>query len=238
VDQPALRWSDAEYEIYEADVASYYPTMMAAFDLFPRSLGEVGLVQYREILTERLNIKARAAQISDKEEAKQLKAQADGLKIVLNSTFGQFGNSYSPLYDPEAFLGITLTGQLLLIDLVERLVAAGAEILSVNTDGLYFKVRKDSDAWCQVIDTWEADTGMVLETAPVKAVAIEATNHYSVRYLLGGRLKRRGNLSDVVDWKHVPDGQVISDAVCDALLMAYCRRRLSAGAPTSPSSSV
>ena len=116
--------------------------MMARFDIFPRALGDAGLREYREILAERLAIKAKVAAATDPEEAKRLKAQADGLKIVLNSVFGQFGNPYSTLCDPEAFLAVTLSGQLLLLDLIERLDMAGAEILSVNTDGLYFKVRR------------------------------------------------------------------------------------------------
>jgi hypothetical protein len=154
-DRPALVRADAEHELYEADVASYYPSMMAGFGIFPRSLGSTGLEQFKEILAERLEIKERVAGATGKEEAKYLKAQADGLKIVLNSTFGQFGSPYSVLCDPEAFLAVTLTGQLLLIDLVERLDLAGATILSVNTDSIAFKVQRDEGLWHKVLDSWE-----------------------------------------------------------------------------------
>ena len=215
-DQPALHRSDTEWEIYEADVASYYPSMMARFGIFPRSLGECGLEQFKEVLAERLDVKERAGTATDPAIQKRLKVQAHGLKIVLNSTFGQFGNPYSVLYDPTAFLAVTLTGQLMLIDLLERLDSAGAEILSVNTDGLYFKVRRDEEAWCKTLESWEVDSGMVLETTPVDALVIEATNHYAIMYA-DGRVKRRGNLSDVVDWKHVPKHQIVSDAVVAAL---------------------
>ena len=37
---------------------------------------------------------------------------------------------------------MTLTGQLMLIDLIERLQAAGVRVLSANTDGLFLKVRR------------------------------------------------------------------------------------------------
>ena len=215
-DQPALHRSDTEWEIYEADVASYYPSMMARFGIFPRSLGECGLEQFKEVLAERLDVKERAGTATDPAIQKRLKVQAHGLKIVLNSTFGQFGNPYSVLYDPTAFLAVTLTGQLMLIDLLERLDSAGAEILSVNTDGLYFKVRRDEEAWCKTLESWEVDSGMVLETTPVDALVIEATNHYAIMYA-DGRVKRRGNLSDVVHWKHVPKHQIVSDAVVAAL---------------------
>ena len=111
--------------------------MMARYGISPRGLGDVGRDLFRELLAARLDVKARAASTTDKEEAQRLKVQAAGLKIVINSVYGQFNNGYSPLYDPEAVLAVTTTGQLLLIDLVERLDAVGAEILSVNTDGLY-----------------------------------------------------------------------------------------------------
>jgi hypothetical protein len=49
----------------------------------------------------------RSAAESNPAISKRLKIQADGLKIVLNSTFGQTGNPYSVLYDHQAFLAVT-----------------------------------------------------------------------------------------------------------------------------------
>ena len=218
-DRPALHRTTDASVIYETDVASFYPALMARFGFFPRALGDVGLEEYREILAKRLAIKEQAAAATDPAEAKRLKVQADGLKIVLNSTFGQFGNPYrsNPLYDPEALLAVTLTGQLLLLDLVERLDRAGAEILSVNTDGLYFRVRRDSDAWRGALSDWQEDTGMVLETTEVRDLLVEATNHYCVRYQ-GGKTKRRGTLGGDVSWKNVPNSLIVADAVVAALL--------------------
>ena len=219
-DRPALH-RYGEHQLYEADVQSYYPSMMAQFGIFPRALGEVGLEQYREILTERIEIKERAGRAADPEEARRLKVQAHGLKIVLNSLFGQTGNPYSTLYDPTAFMAVVLTGQLLLIDLIERLAAAGAEVLSANTDGVYFRVAGDNDRWTGVIDEWESDTQMVLETIPVEALAIESTNNYATQQFPVtpplGAARRRGTLSDTVAWNRVPNGMVIADAVCAAL---------------------
>ena len=172
--------------------------MMADIGIFPRALGDCGLEQFREILTERLGLKERAGRTTDQEEARRLKIQAPGLKIVLNSLFGQLGNTYSALYDPDAFLAVTLTGQLMMIDLIERLAAAGAEVLSANTDGLYFRAAGDNDRWTGVIDEWESDTRMVLETVPVEALAIESTNNYATQQFPVtpplGAARRRGNL--------------------------------------------
>ena len=135
--------------------------------------------------------------------------------------FGQTGNPYSPLYDPEALLAVTLTGQLLLIDLVERLSDAGAEALATNTDGVFFRVHKDNDRWTGVIDSWEADTGMVLATAPIDGLAIESTNNYATQPFSVtpplGEARHRGSLSDDVAWNRVPHGRVVADAIVAAL---------------------
>ena len=215
-DRPALYRSDADHEVFETDVASFYPSMMARFEIFPRSLGSAGLEQFKEVLAERIEIKERVLEATEPEEAAHYKAQSNGLKIVLNSTFGQFGNPFSTLYDPTAFLAVTLTGQLMLIDLLERLDSAGAEILSVNTDGLYFQTRRDSDAWHKVLSAWESDTGMALETTPLDALVIEATNNYATLSATG--VKRRGTLSGDLSWRNVPNSLIVADAVLAALL--------------------
>ena len=142
-----LHRSTSEHTIYESDVASYYPSMMSSFGIAPSNLGDCGADLFAEILAERIKIKEQAATESNPAEATRLKTMAAGLKIVLNSVFGQMGNPYSVLYDPTSFLAVTLSGQLLLIDLLERLMGAGAEVLSVNTDGLFFRVRRTGDAW-------------------------------------------------------------------------------------------
>ena len=219
-DKPAL-YRYGERQLYEADVISYYPNMMVWLGIFPRALGDCGSEQFLAILAERLDLKERAGRTTDKEEAQRLKVQSTGLKLTLNSVFGQLGNPYSVLHDPEAFLAVTLSGQLLLLDLIERLSDAGAGIVSANTDGLDFVVAADNDRWTGAIERWESDTGMVLETVPIEALAIEATNNYATQPFPVepplGAARRRGSLSDTVAWNRVPAGRVIADAVVAAL---------------------
>ena len=50
--------------------------------------------------------------------------------------FGKYGDAFSTLFDPGAMLAVTLSGQLMLIDLIERLTEAGIRVISANTDGL------------------------------------------------------------------------------------------------------
>jgi hypothetical protein len=207
--------------------------MMVLFGISPRALGECGRELYAEILRERLDLKRRASEATDPDEAKALKVAADGMKIVLNSAFGQLGNPYSLLHDPEAMLAVTLGGQLLLIGLLEDLADVGAEILSANTDGIAFRTRKDDGRWQGVLDKWQGRTGMTLEVGRLEALAIVATNSYAA-VAAGGKVKRKGTLGDALDWEHVPNFRVVADAVVAALLhgtlpertVAACREPL------------
>ena len=91
-----------------------------------RSLWEqISLAEYEKIYTERLAAKASGD-----------KTTSETLKISLNGTFGKLASRYSVLYSPDLMLAVTLTGQLTLLMLIERLEKLGVETLSANTDGI------------------------------------------------------------------------------------------------------
>lgn len=143
------------------DVNSLYPNIMLHYPDFcmSRSIPKSGIERYQEILDVRLKLK---------HEGKK-KEQAP-LKIVLNATYGAYGNKTSKMYDPLArnnvcIFGMTLVG----VDLFEKLEPY-AEMIQANTDGIL--IRKpdrytDVDAWYQKIDDiayeWESRTGLKLD---------------------------------------------------------------------------
>ena len=101
------------------------------------------------------------------------------------------------MYDPNAFLGVTLSGQLMLLDLVERLTAAGVRVLMVNTDGLMVKVRRSRDAGkrlARILREWQRDTAMELEVEPLKRFVLLAANNYATLNAKG-KIKRGGPCS-------------------------------------------
>jgi DNA polymerase elongation subunit (family B) len=55
------------------------------------------------------------------------KATSDALKLVLNACFGAFNYPYSLLYSPQAFLTITVSGQLCLLALADRIQRLGRD---------------------------------------------------------------------------------------------------------------
>src|SRR5262249_51639723 len=137
VDSPRVYYSTRKYSLVSVDVASFYPSLIATKRISSRAYGDVGAAIYRDILERRLKLKKEAGTINDPAEQQRLGDQANALKLVLNATFGKLGNPFSTLFDPAAFLAVTLSGQLMLIDLIERLTAAKVRVLSANTDGLF-----------------------------------------------------------------------------------------------------
>ena len=54
-------------------------------------------------------------------------------EVVVNGTFGKLGNMFSIIYSPDLLFQVTLTGQLTLLLLIERLELAGVRVVSANT---------------------------------------------------------------------------------------------------------
>ena len=102
---------DPEEEVMRnADVASYYPSMIMEFGFYPKHLTNKFLSIYGSIKARRLKAKASGDKIVN-----------ESLKIVLNGSFGKLGSKYSKLYAPDLMLQVTMTGQLMLLMLIETI---------------------------------------------------------------------------------------------------------------------
>jgi hypothetical protein len=217
-DLPGVHYSTKGHRLILVDAASFYPKLIASKQITPAAYGSTGAAIYRSILDRRLQLKAAAKETLDPHERDRLEIQADGLKLVLNSTFGKFGSPYSTLYDPAALLAVTLTGQLMLVDLIERLTAAGVKVLSANTDGLFLRVPRKDLSWRDVLGEWQADTAMKLDIKPLSRLAALATNSYAT-IDRKGKIKRRGTgLKDSLSPFASPNHLIIADAIARALL--------------------
>jgi hypothetical protein len=219
VDKAGVYYSTRKYRLLSVDVASFYPSLIATKQIFPRSYGGTGAGTYRTILDRRLSLKQQAKTEADPDERERLAVQADALKLVLNSAFGKFGDQYSTLFDPAAMIAVTLTGQLMLIDLIERLTEAGVRVLSVNTDGLFVRVPRRENGWRRVIDEWQRDTQMHLQVDQLKRLAILATNRFATLDCKGG-IKRKGDgVKGSLSPLAAPNTLIVNDAVVAALLL-------------------
>jgi hypothetical protein len=218
VDTPAVYYATRKTALFSVDVQSFYPSLIADKGIAPAGYGDTGRETYRSLLARRLAVKRAAKENPDPAERDRLTAHADGLKLVLNSFFGKLGDPYSSLYDPSALLAVTLSGQLMLIDLIERLTEAGVKVISANTDGLFLQVPRGDRSWRDALGKWQAETGMSLDIEPLKRLAVLATNQYATRGR-GDKVKRKGGeLRGTLDWSHSANLLIVNDAVANALL--------------------
>lgn len=160
--------ADENTLLIDRDVASYYPNIVLNLGLYPKHMGYNFNSVYRSILDRRL--------IAKKNKDKVV---ADSLKIVCNSSFGKLGSKYSSLYSPDLMFHVTVSGQLLLLMLIESLELSGIPVISGNTDGIIIKCPKNRyDDLNILISEWEKLTGFETEETRYKAVYSRDVNNY------------------------------------------------------------
>lgn len=148
------------------DVASYYPALMIEYNFLSRSV--VDPEKYRQIRDERIRLK------------KEKNPMQQPYKIVLNSTYGAMKDKYNALYDPRQANNVCVSGQLLLLDLIEKL-EPHCKIIQSNTDGVIVKLNNDDVDFIKAIcGEWEDRTRMVLEFETFERIFQKDVNNYIV----------------------------------------------------------
>lgn len=153
------------------DVASYYPALMIEYGFLSRNVPDPEI--YRQIRDTRIVLKKN-------KDPKQLP-----YKIVLNSTYGAMKDRYNNLFDPRQANNVCINGQLLLLDLIEKMEPY-CDLIQSNTDGILVKLRADNDKEAEqelslvksIAAEWSARTRMDLEFEMVKKVFQKDVNNY------------------------------------------------------------
>ena len=167
--------------LLDIDVASYYPNIILGQNLYPKHLTSKFVGVYRDIVGRRLEAKRTGD-----------KFVADCLKIVINSGYGKFGSPYSFLFSPNLLVQTTITGQLAVLMLIERLTNIGIAVMSANTDGIVVTGKKSQlESVRDCYYGWEVDTGYELEETEYKAIYSRDVNNY-LAVKLDGSLKGKG----------------------------------------------
>src|SRR5213596_2933716 len=126
-------------DVWHCDVASLYPSIMLKFDCFPVT---DQLQIFRHLLTDlrTFRLDAKAEMRAEKDPAKQhhLQALQNTFKILLNSFYGYLGFAQGHFADFDAAARVTQIGRDLLKKMIEWLNARGAQVIEVDTDGIYF----------------------------------------------------------------------------------------------------
>lgn len=196
------------HTISDHDVQSYYPSLILNVGMFPSQIGPVFLGIFRGIYDDRIAAKAAGA---------SRKTENEGLKIFLNGTFGKLFNKYFVGYAPELGIAVTMTGQLALLMLIERLELAGIAVVSANTDGIVLKVPAGFERIRdEIIRWWEVETGLITEATFYDMHCMANVNNYFSVVTGSGKIKRKGMFAryGMLENKH-PDMQVSTDACVD-----------------------
>jgi DNA polymerase I len=125
--------------VWHCDVASLYPSIMLRFDCFPAT-DELQI--FRHLLTDlrnfRLEAKARMRAERDPARLHHLQALQNTFKILLNSFYGYLGFAQGHFADFDAAARVTQIGRDLLKKMIDWLNTCGAQVIEVDTDGIYF----------------------------------------------------------------------------------------------------
>lgn len=172
--------ADAEWMIRDIDVAALYPSIAIVNRLAPAHLGQAFVAEYARLPAER------------KQHAKGTYMNA-ALKLAANGAYGKSNSLFSFLYDPQFTLQITINGQLMLCMLAEWLLTVpSVSLISANTDGITYMIRREHLAAAQQIEKqWQDYTQLVLEDAEYQRLWIADVNSYVAEYT-DGKLKQKG----------------------------------------------
>jgi DNA polymerase I len=138
----AIFFTGVARNVWHCDIASLYPSVMLQFDCFPVT---DQLQIFRHLLTDlrtfRLEAKAQM-QSTHKENNRQrwhhLHALQNTFKILINSFYGYLGFAQGHFADFEAAARVTQIGRELLQKMIDWLNARSAQVIEVDTDGIYF----------------------------------------------------------------------------------------------------
>ena len=171
---------DDNFALLDFDVTSLYPSIGIVNEVFPQHLGKKFCSVYAQLKKDRV-----AYPKGSPENAM--------LKLALNGVYGDSNNKFSPFFDPQYTMTITINGQLMLCMLAEMYMKIeGLQIVQLNTDGVTIKVRRDKiDKVDKINKEWMALTKLDLERADYKKMFIRDVNNYLGVYT-NGKVKAKG----------------------------------------------
>lgn len=151
-------------EMWNIDVVSYYPSMMIRYNFLSRNCAG-GIGKFKEIYDDRV--------IAKKEGNK---SKANALKLVLNTTYGCMKSKYNALYDPKMANQVCITGQLLFVDLIEKLEPY-ITLVQTNTDGILV-IPRNKEKVKEELKKWEERSGMRTEIDVCHKIWQKDVNNY------------------------------------------------------------
>lgn len=187
-----------------ADVTAYYPGLQQRYKFGYRNMGNPE--NFEKIHGENLRMKATGNKVARLP-----------YKIADNAISGQLKDKFSPLYDPRENNAITVNGQLLLADLIEK-IEPYCQLIQSNTDGILLKLNSidDFDLIDDIVWEWEKRTGMRMGFEIYTKVFQKDVNNYLL-VNAEGKTKTKGSYTKALS-KVDNDLPIINKAMVDFMV--------------------
>ncbi len=161
----AIFFTGVARNVWHCDIASLYPSVMLQFDCFPVT---DQLQIFRHLLTDlrtfRLEAKASMRGASDRAQQQYFHALQNTFKILINSFYGYLGFAQGHFADFDAAARVTQIGRDLLQKMIGWLSGRGAQVIEVDTDGIYFVPPPTEDSsFSAAPEKPRPDTASVIE---------------------------------------------------------------------------
>ena len=153
--------------IVDLDILSAYPTQMMKWNLISRSSTKPKVLD--EIFAEQAHLKS----IGDK-------FNREPLKRAINTIYGISSADSSTLCDKRQAHMVCLSGQIMLVDLIEQLEPY-VTLFNLNTDGVFFSYDGTKETWDKIMEIssdWERRTRMKLESEAFSRMIQSNVNNY------------------------------------------------------------
>jgi hypothetical protein len=160
--------SDETHVIVDIDYQSFYPRISIANKVFPAHLG-IGWCD------------AMAYMFNERMVLGKQTAMGKAYKLGLNGSYGKSNDKYSPFYDPQYTMAITVNGQFIISMLCELLMThiPDFKLIFVNTDGICCRIPRYYEKYLHELCEWsDKQTGLTLEFQNYKMLAVKDVNNY------------------------------------------------------------
>jgi DNA polymerase elongation subunit (family B) len=180
--------------LVDIDYKSLYPSIIIENNFPPKHLGDKFIEVYKNMYHQRNNVLKPAMKKCEygSDEYNKLDRQQNSMKLVLNSSFGQTGQRFAKIYDPWTMISTTLTGQLTLMMVIEKLYLKGFSTYYANTDGITLLAKKkDVPKIQKITQDFDDITGLEMEYNFFKSSHIRDVNNF-VNITDTGDVKAKG----------------------------------------------
>lgn len=151
--------------MYVIDVDQLYPSLMVNYNLLSRTVREPE--KYVDILATSLRLKAEGK-----------KTEREPYKLLCNTVYGVEGQKDGVMYDPLHRNLVCVYGQLLMLDLIEK-IENSCKIVQANTDGVLVLVKKDNvDKLKEIVNDWERRTHLNMSYSEYHSIYQKDVNNY------------------------------------------------------------